>query len=91
MRPSLFCVKVDGDDQAVETEDFSENEDEDHSNEEARLLCGSADAGVADDADGITGSETGQSDSQAGTEMNESPEKWVRLISGRGWGLSMNK
>ena len=47
---SSFCVQVDGDDEAVETEDFCENEDEDHSDEESRLLCGSTDAGIADDA-----------------------------------------
>lgn len=39
-------------DQAVQTQDFGENEDEDHADEETGLLGGAADTGVADDADG---------------------------------------
>ena len=77
---SLLRVQVDGDDEAVETQDFSENEDEDHSNEEARLLCGSADAGVADDADGVACGQAGQADSQTSAEMNEAPEMTKDLL-----------
>ena len=57
---SSFCVQVDGDDEAVETEDFCENEDEDHANKESGLLCGPANAGVSNDADGVSGSEARQ-------------------------------
>ena len=77
---SLLRVQVDGHDEAVETQDFSENEDEDHSNEEARLLCGSADAGVADDADGVACGQAGQADSQTSAEMNEAPEMTKDLL-----------
>jgi len=73
-RARLFRVQVDGDDEAVETEDLRENENENHADEESGLLCGPADSGVSDDADGVTGSEAGQTDGQAGTQMNESPE-----------------
>ena len=73
--PSLFRVKVDGHDEAVETEDFGENEDEDHSDEESRLLRGSPDSGVADDADGVSGSQPRQADGQTSAEVNEAPEK----------------
>ena len=73
--PFLFRVQVDGDDETVEPEDLCENEDEDHSHEQSRLLRGPAHARVAHDADGVAGRETGQTDGQTGTEMNESPER----------------
>ena len=42
-RPDLFLgVEVDGHDETVETQDFGENEDEDHSDIEAGLLCRSS-------------------------------------------------
>ena len=42
-RPNLFLgVEVDGHDETVETQDFGENEDEDHSDIEAGLLCRSS-------------------------------------------------
>jgi hypothetical protein len=77
----IFRVQVNSDDEAVETEDLGENEDEDHADEEAGLLGRAAHAGVADDADGVAGSEAGQADSQAGTQMNEPPGKksWVNV------------
>jgi hypothetical protein len=49
----LFCVEIDGDDEAVETKDLGENEDEDHADEESRLLGSATDSGVTDNADCI--------------------------------------
>lgn len=64
---SLFRVQVDGDDQTVQTQDFGENEDQDHTDEQSGLLGGTADAGVTDDADGETGGQTREADSETGT------------------------
>ncbi len=47
----LFCVEIDGDDEAVETQDLSENEDKDHADEESRLLGRSSDSGVTNNSD----------------------------------------
>lgn len=60
------------DDEAVESESFSENEDEDHSDEEGRLLGVGTDSGVSDDSDGEAGGKTGESAAQTGTEMGVS-------------------
>ena len=73
-------VHEQGDDQAVETEHLCENEDEDHADEEAGLLGCSADAGVADDADGEAGCETGEADREPGTELDEGGEEGDFLL-----------
>lgn len=51
----LLGVQVDGDDQAVETQHFSENQNQDHADKEARLLRGASYTGITDNADGKTG------------------------------------
>ena len=53
---NLFRVQVDGDNEAVETQNFCENEDKDHSYKESGLLGSSSHASVADNADGVSGS-----------------------------------
>ncbi len=78
--PVLFCVEIDSDDQTVETEDLGENKDEDHADEEARLLGGSPNSGITNDADGVPGSKTRQADGQTSSQMYETPEKYgIRL------------
>lgn len=78
---SLFCSgeEDEGDDEAVETQDFGEDKDEDHADEEAGLLGRPADAGVTDDTDGETGGEAGQADGEASGQMHEAREKRVSL------------
>lgn len=61
---SLFRVQVDGDDQTVQTQDFGENEDQNHTDKQSGLLGGTADTGVTDDADGETGGQTREADSK---------------------------
>lgn len=68
---NLFRVEVDGDDETVETQHFGENEDEDHADEEARLLSCAAHAGVADDANGETSRQTGEAYRQTGSQMDK--------------------
>ena len=45
-------VHEQGNDQTVKTQHFGENENQDHADEETRLLGRAADACIADDADG---------------------------------------
>ena len=65
--------EVDGDDEAVEAEDLCEDEDEDHADEEARLLRRPPHAGVAHDADGVAGRQSRQAHREARAEMHETP------------------
>lgn len=57
--------------QSVQTQNFGENENENHSNEKPWLLCGTPDTGITDDADSETGSKTGETDRKTGTELDE--------------------
>lgn len=61
-RSSLFRVQVDGDDQTVQTQDFGENEDQNHTDKQSGLLGGTTDTGVTDNADGETGGQTREAD-----------------------------
>lgn len=70
---SLFRVQVDGDDQTVQTQDFSENEDQNHTDKQSGLLGSTTDTGITDDTDGETGGKTGEAYSQTSTEMDEAP------------------
>lgn len=63
----LFRVQVDGDDQTVQTQDFGEDENQNHTDEQSGLLGRTADTGVTDDADGETGGQTREADSQTST------------------------
>ena len=74
--PRGLCLgeQVDGDDEAVQTQDLCEDEDQDHADEEPRLLRRPSDAGVAYYPDGVAGCQAGQSYREAGTEMHETPE-----------------
>ena len=71
----LFGIEVDGDNEAVETQDLGENENEDHSDEESGLLRGSANACVSHNSDRVAGGKTGEADGEAGAEVDESPKR----------------
>lgn len=64
-------VHDESDDEAVQTENFGEDEDEDHADEESGLLGGTPHTGVADDTNGESGSKTSETDSKTGTELDE--------------------
>jgi hypothetical protein len=67
----------------VETENFAENEDEDHADEDARLLKVGADALVTNIAYAVTSGETGHADRDAAREMHEATaRKHIRLCAG---------
>lgn len=48
-----------GDNETVETQNFGENEDQNHSNEQPGLLCGTTDTSISDNTDSETSSHTG--------------------------------
>jgi hypothetical protein len=70
----IFCsfrVQIYGNDQTVETQDFSKNQDENHSDKESGLLSSSSDSSVTDDSDSEASSQSRESHGQASTEMDE--------------------
>lgn len=64
-------VEDKSDDETVKTQNFGENEDQNHTNEETGLLGGTTDTSVTDNADGETSGETGETDRETGAELNE--------------------
>lgn len=58
-------------DQTVKTQNFSENEDKNHSNEESGLLCSTTDTSITDNTDSETGSETSETDGETSTKLDE--------------------
>jgi len=62
------------------TQDFCENENQDHADEESWLLRSSPDTSVSHDSDGETSSETGQTDSETSTELDETSEQGVAVL-----------
>lgn len=55
----------------VHTQDFGENENQDHSNKETRLLSGSTDTGITNNTNGKTSSKTSETDGKTSTELDE--------------------
>jgi hypothetical protein len=53
------------------TQNFGENEDENHSHEKSRLLCSTPNTSVSNDANCEPCSQTGQSDTQSCPELDE--------------------
>lgn len=53
------------------TQDFSENENQNHSDEKTGLLSASSDTGITNNTNGETSSETSKTDGQTSTKLNE--------------------
>jgi hypothetical protein len=53
------------------TQDFSENENQNHSDEKAGLLRGSSDTSITNNTNGETGGKTSETDGQTSAELNE--------------------
>lgn len=64
----------------VKTEDFGENENQNHSDEETGLLGSSSDTSITDNTNGETGSETSKTDGKASTELDEASEQGQVLL-----------
>lgn len=57
------------------TQHFGENENQNHSDEQSRLLRGTTDTSITDNANGETSSQTSETDRQTGTELDEAGEE----------------
>lgn len=62
------------------TQDFSENENQNHSDEQPGLLGSSSYTGVTNDANGETSSHTRQTNRETGTELDEAGEQRSFLL-----------
>jgi hypothetical protein len=62
------------------TQDFGENENENHSDEQPGLLGGSSYTGVTNNTDGETSSHTRKTNRETGTELDEAGEERSLLL-----------
>lgn len=77
-------VHEQSDNETVQTQNFSENEDKNHSDVKTRLLSGSTNASVTDNTNSETGSQTSQTNSKTSTKLNETSiqrQALVQIIS----------
>jgi hypothetical protein len=81
---SSLGVHEKGNNESIKTQNFGENENQNHSDEEPWLLCGSADTSITDDSDGETSSHTGKTDGETSTELDEVGEKRGVLLQSVG-------
>lgn len=66
------------------TQDFSENKNQNHSDEQPGLLGSSSYTSVTDDTNGKTSSHTRQTDGETGTELDEAGEERSLLLQAVG-------
>lgn len=64
-------VHEQGDNETVQTQDFGENENENHADEKTRLLSSSSYTSITDNTDSETGSKTSKTNRETGTELDE--------------------
>jgi hypothetical protein len=57
------------------TQDFSENENQNHADEETGLLRRATDTSISDNTNGETGGKTGETDGKTSAELNEATEE----------------
>lgn len=69
----VLCVEVDGHDKPVETQYFREDENQDHTDKETRLLRGSTNSRVAHDTDSEPCCESTETHGQPGPQVQETP------------------
>ena len=62
------------------TQDFGENENQNHSDEQPGLLGSSSYTSITNDTDGETSSHTRQTNGQTGTELDEAGEERSLLL-----------
>jgi hypothetical protein len=82
------CVEDQSDDEAVETQNFGENQNEDHTDEQPWLLGSASHTGVTDDSNGESSGKTGKTDRKTSTELNEASveghwrcDYWKHVVS----------
>lgn len=62
------------------TQDFSENENENHADEQSRLLSSTADTCVTNDTDSETSSHAGETDRETSAELYETGVESVGVL-----------
>lgn len=55
----------------IHTQDFGENKNQNHSDEETRLLSSSSDTGITDDTNGKSSSKTSKTHRETSTELDK--------------------
>jgi hypothetical protein len=68
---SRLGVHEQSDNETVKTQDFRENEDQNHADEQAGLLRSATDTSITNNTDGKASSKTSQTDGKTRTELNE--------------------
>lgn len=66
------------------TQDFSENENQNHSDEQTGLLSASSDTSITNNTNGETSSETSKTDSKASSKLNEASVEGHLLLQAVG-------
>lgn len=69
----LFCGEDEGNDEAIEPQDLSEDQDEDHAHEEPGLLGCASHACISHNADGKASCQPTQTHTQSSTQVEETP------------------
>jgi hypothetical protein len=69
-----------GRDRGKHTQNFGKNENQNHADEEPRLLSRAADASITDNADGETCSQTRKTDGKTGAEVDETSVESVAIL-----------
>ncbi len=62
------------------TQDFSENENQNHADEQPRLLRSATDASITNDADREAGGHTRKADGKTGAELDETGVEGVAVL-----------
>ena len=68
------------DNQAVQPEHLSKDQDQNHADEESRLLRGPSNSCIADHTDGKASSQSGQADTQSSAKLQERPASNINSI-----------
>ena len=69
------------DDQTVQGQYFGKDEDKNHADVETRLLSVSSHTGISHDSNGHTSAHAGQTDAEAGSQMEKAPAKTINWNS----------
>ena len=76
----MALVRARRDAMLARTQDFGENENQNHSDEQPGLLGGSSHTGVTDNTNGETSSHTRKTNRETGTELDEAGEEGGLLL-----------
>jgi hypothetical protein len=74
-----LAVHQQRDNQPIQPKHLSKDKDQNHPDKQSWLLSGTTHTSITDDSDGESGSETGQANRQARTELNEAGEEGLFL------------